>query len=302
MTSYCIGRNVIALPATFALANESSGTFKLAGVADDAPEIWLSVTAHVTPAQFVKRLAARRAELTRSPDKTMDVLHYEKSLSSLATLYRVNRIKDAYISEINFLHGGNHIVATLNSYHGTFLDAEKQLLDFAGRVDIGNHPGQSAQRFCVGNVTVQGNFKHEEAKALFRDSRHYGTSFGIDFDSFRPDERVSLLERTTGPDSLLTKFEVGHTVYRKRELTVSGMRAQEWLASFKLGPTGNEKRFGFAMETMRPSPGKFSPYLHLSFETSAARPGHIVDEHVMSDKDAIALWDSVVRSIQPRRQ
>lgn len=300
MRDYCVGRNALSLPVSFEMVTSATGTFKPSDVADGDSSIQLNIFSDkVNSVQFEAELKKRRAELTRSPDKTMDVLAFEKVLNPEAMLYRVNRIDDAYGSQINFIRGGTYMNASLKSYGGSFLNAEKVLIAFIEKINVGSDEAARPAGFCIGNATVQGDFKEENGSVLFRHSQFFGTSFDIKVDSFRPDESVSLLKRTSGPDSLLTKMDADPVVLRKRDLTVSGMQAQEWLAWFKLGPNGDQKEFAFTLETMRPSPGKLSPSLQLSFETGNATASGTVDPYVMEDKDAIALWDVVVKSIRP---
>lgn len=300
MKTHCVGRNVIELPVSYKLSNGSTGTFKAVGLPEDDSAIDLSILVNeVNAAQFATELVKRRTALTSSPDKTMDVLSYEKALSPEAKLFRVNRIKDAFVSEINFVRGGSYMTASLNSYRGSFLDAEKKLLKFIAKIDVNKDANASGGGFCIGNVIVRGDFSEETGSILYRDSKHPGTSFGMEVDTFQPDDKTSLLSRTSGPESLLAKLDVDPVVLRKGELTVSGMRAQEWLAWFKFGPNGEQKAFSFAMETIRTAPSKLSPSLHLSFKTGDVPSTAAVDQNVMADKDAVALWDAVVKSIRP---
>lgn len=233
-----------------------------------------------------------------SPEKLVITI-LGRVLGPETALYRINRIKDAYISEINFLREGRYLTVSLKSYGNSFLSAEKKLLEFVEKIDANTDGNTSAGGFCIGSVNVRGDFKEEIGSVRFRDARHPDTSFGIEIDSFQPDDKISLLSRTSGPDSLLAKMDADPVVLRKRDLTVSGMQAQEWLAWFKLGPNGDQKEFAFTLETMRPSPGKLSPSLQLSFETGNSPASGTVDPYVMADKDAIALWDVVVKSIRP---
>ena len=296
----CMGRQQLEMPTSFVLAEETNGMFKLLDMGSKDPAIEVAVHAATLDASgFAAALGQRHAELSKPDSLGMDVLRLEKNLSPEATLYRVQRVDDAYVSEINFLAGGNLVRASLKSFHDKFLNAEEKLVAFTQRVTVHKSSGNPAGGFCLGQVTLSGDFTAESVSALYQSTEHKGTVFNLEIDSFAPDESVSLFDRMSGPDSLLTKFKADVKVLRKRELTISGMHAQEWLGSILLGEHQDEKKFGFAMETMRPAPGKLTPRMHLSFDTGQQLPDGSVDSFVMPDAQAVALWDSVVSSIQP---
>lgn len=297
--TYCVGRQQLEIPVSFALADGTQGVFKLDGMGSKDPSIEVSVIASgIDSKQFATELGKRRAALALTNSLGMDVLRLEKNLSPEATLYRVQRVDDAYVSEVDYYSGGSFITASLKSFHGKFLDAEEKLASFVKRFIARKEAGNPVGGFCLGPVIILGDFTAESVSVLYRSTEHKGTEFGLAVNSYAPDEGVSLFNRMSGPDSLLTQFDADHKVLRKRELTVSGMRAQEWLGSIHLGEKQDEKKFGFALETMRTTPGKLTPKIHLSFDTGQPLADGSADSFVMTDSDAIALWDTVVKSIQ----
>jgi hypothetical protein len=300
MKAHCVGRHVVDMPSSFLPSQVTNGIFKAIRLNAQDPSFEVIVReTGLTREKFASEVQKRRAELRNSSSDTVDVLRLEKALSDEATLFRVQLIDDAYVSEINFLRGSSIVTVSLDSYRGQFLAAEESLIKFAEAIKEKNEEISSAQPqgFCLGSVIITGEFKEENGSFLVRDGK--GNAFGIEIDTYKADESVPLLKRVSGPDSLLTKFDVRHTVLRARERTVAGMRAQEWLGWTKLGEQEDEKTFGFALETMRPAADKTTPSIHVSFDTGQPLEDGSATKTVISDEEAIQLWDSVVKSIRP---
>jgi hypothetical protein len=153
----------------------------------------------------------------------------------------------------------------------------------------------------MGEVVINGNFTRESSQANYRSEKMADIIFGIENDTFSPDESTTLLQRVDGPDSLLRKFDVKPHVLRKGELQVASMKAQEWLSWVMLGDgEARQKNYGFALESMRPVPSPAQPHIHLDLDS--AQPDEKGNQHAntLSDADAVALWDSVSRSIRSR--
>jgi hypothetical protein len=219
-------------------------------------------------------------------------------LTDDATLFRVQRIDDAYVSEINFLRGTNLVTVRLKSFHNHFVVAEESLINFAAATRVADSKaGRSPiEGFCLGPVVVAGNFKDESAKFLFRDGQ--GNDLGIAIDTYKAGGEPPLLTRIAGPDSLLSIFDVKHKVLRARERTVGHLRAQEWLGSANLGKQGDEKTLKFALETLPLAPEKNEANVTLSFETAQPLQDGTPTKNVLSDEEALALWDTIVDSIR----
>lgn len=162
-------------------------------------------------------------------------------------------------------------------------------------LDRENSAGKSPG-FCLGTVKIDGDFGIEKGSFLFRNGR--GAQFEVNVDTYVADDRVPLLERMSGPRSLLNIFNVRHTVYRAGEISAGGMRAQEWLGSAQTTDDANESAFQFTLETMRPSPSKVAPRISLTFETAQPLQDGSPTKTLISKDDAILLWNSVVVSLK----
>ncbi len=298
MVQHCVGRTIISMPDAYVLADGSTGSFKLAGQAEQDAEISVVVTAnHVTPVQFKAALASHRGELLAASNPLVKVLRFEQDFESRGTLFRIQEIADAYRSEIGFLVGTSFVVASLDSYGNKFLKAEEILGNFVRSVQSIDRSAGPQPGFCLGPVLVAGNPQLETARVLFRSESLKGTAFGVTTDTYRPSGEKTLLNRMSGPDSLMTVFEAGQTELRARELKLGELHAQEWLGFIKTKPNQGGKKYIFALETIRDRPAKTAPHLHVEFET-----GHAIGEGkyaplTLNNEEAMAMWDAVVGSI-----
>lgn len=145
------------------------------------------------------------------------------------TIFRIQEIDDAYVSEVSALIGGVMVTAKLDSYRYQFEQAEDRLINFIFRLrHLGSTAVEDFRGFCLGRLVLTGGFVTERTRYSFSDNK--GTRVSFDVDTYTPNENVDLLSRVSGSKSLLTIFNVDHTVLRARELNVAGMKAQEWLS------------------------------------------------------------------------
>jgi hypothetical protein len=79
------------------------------------------------------------------------------------------------------------------------------------------------------------------------------------------------------------------------------MQAQEWLGAVKL-PGRNDKKYGFALETIRRTPSLMTPKIHLAFDSGERGVDGRANETSMSDNDAVEFWDRMVASLGSRTQ
>jgi hypothetical protein len=299
MITHCAGRHLIDLPSSFSPSSVTTGIFTANGIRAGDPAFEIIVRdGGFTRSQFEAEISKRREELKSKGDATTDVLRAERMLTDDATLFRVQRIDDAYVSEINFLRGTSLVTASLDSYDNQFLSAEESLINFAAKIKENDTRMGAArtQGFCLGSVMVTGEFKYEVGSFLFRDGK--GNDFGIETSTHKSGG-PPLLARMSSPDSLLTRFHVRHRILRARERNVAGMRAQEWLGWANLGAHEPGKAFGFALETMPATPREKD--LTLSFESAQQLEDGTPTKTLMSDEEAMQFWDAVVQSTRPAK-
>ena len=299
---HCIGRSLIHLPNSFSAANVTTGILmdKNSGSKKEAIDV-LVRTQNGRP-NFTLEVQKRKAELEDSGSPNVDVLREIRNISKDTALFRVQRIDDAYVSEVLVVRGNSVVTARLHSFRNEYAIAEEALMGFATRVDALDSAESTAQgrEFCLGSVKIRGDFSAEKANFLFRNG--LGSQFDINVDTYAPDDHVPLLVRMSRPDSLLKIFDVRHTVLRARERTVAGMRAQEWLGAAQTSEDQGSTALQFTLETMRPIPSKATPGINLTFETAQPLEDGSQTKTLISEQQAIQLWDSVVASLQSTSQ
>lgn len=298
VTWHCVGRSVIAVPQSFSGNPNVSGQFKTRTMNEKGPSIEVLVRGEKLDGnRFVAEVAKVRNELLHRTSGKLEILRLEKALGDRITLFRVQQIDDAYISHVLLYRGESVIRASLESFEDQYLSAEDRLIEFVNGIRDNpaiaavDHPGG----FCLGGVVVTGDLSEEAGSFSLEDGR--GATLGVAIDTYAGDAHVPLLDRVSGPNSLLTIFDVHHRVLRSGERIVAGMKAQEWLGWAQVGE--RQDAYAFSMETMRLVPGKNAPKIHLSLDTGERLPNGELPGKVMSDDEAVTLWDSVVSSIRP---
>jgi hypothetical protein len=296
-TIRCVGRNSILIPSSYRESAITTGIFRVAGSDKQSSSFEVIVRAgKYSHQQFLSEVQKRRLEITRGGSENVNVVRLERELADGSILMRLQEIQDAYVSEISFLRGENMITVKLESYDGKYLEAESRLIEFASRFKAIDKIWSSSG-FCLGGVEVTGEFDSESGSFWFLDG--HGSDFEIEIDTYAADDKTTLLERMSGPNSLLAVFDVKHKVLRARERVVAGMRAQEWLGWAKISDEPEAKTLKFALDTMRAKPSRMQPSISITFNTAKALDDGTPTKTLVTDDDATQLWDAVIDSIKP---
>jgi hypothetical protein len=301
METYCIGRLLFDVPAEFHPTLPLSAIFRAKDPNKKAASISVTVLADsVATPIFAAAVAKRRNEIIASMREKRNVLTETITRGADLTLFRVSRIEDSYMSEIHLLRNNIYLTAEARSHSGLFNEAERDLLAFADDIHPANMITAPQSGFCLGLVAVQGTHEAESTTVMFRSDKRPDIVISIGIDTYGRDDPVSLFQRVSGPNSLLEKVDVRSKQLRKGQLNVLGMNAQEWLGSVKLGEDRDEKQFGFALETRRANPGPASPRIHVELDSGIQDQNGVEHSNSLSDAQAMALWDSIIRSIRQR--
>jgi hypothetical protein len=300
MRTFPIGRHLIDLPKGFELAGVSA-IFTPVGMNEDSSTFDLMIKPErVTQSEFSTFVVERRSAILNAAGARTDILKEEKSLGNDAVLFRILEIKESFKSELHLLKGERYLRVKTDSFNSHFLEAEDRLTAFASNISLLTPSPESQTGFCLGPFMIKGTYEGEYATLSFRDQRRPDIVISVEINTYTSDETKTLLQSVSGPDSLLTIFDAGNKVLRKGELEVAGMHAQEWLSWIKLGNDRDEKHFGFALETIRAKPGPTQPHLRLELDTGEYDSHGTKQPNSLSDHDAMALWDSIVKSIRLR--
>lgn len=296
VANHCMGRSSIQLPTAFSASDVTIGYFKSVSSGVEIYPFDVKIDSRkLSKKDFSNQVLMRSTDFKNSASETVDVFRAEKKLSDVATLFRIQAVKDAYENELQFLLDGNLVVVRLDSYGSSYVAAEDRLIKFMSDFSIADQG--KVRGFCVGPITIQGDFDEESGGWYWRDNA--GNTFDIKIDTFATEDSRTLLQRMRGPDSLLSLFHIGHTVLRSGERAVAGMRAQEWLGWTNLGENGDEKTFKFVLETMRPKGSRMTPSITVTFDSAQKLENGTDTKTNLSDDEAMAIWDKVINSIQP---
>lgn len=298
---HCIGRNKIKVPDSYAQSSVVNGVFKEAGLAGGEGKFDIIVySTEMTEVEYKRDIRKHHAKLQENSSENVDVFEFEKDLGGNATIFRVRKIEDAYESEIRFLRGNILVSIRLDSYDRSFVRAEERLVKLAKHIhefSQANTKGNSVG-FCLGPLVMSGKYSYEYASYGFQNNE--GMHLSVDINTYIPDDRLTLTERMSGPDSLLKKFDVQHKVLRKNERLVGGMRAEEWLGWAKLSEDNNTRTLKFVLETMRNKPGEASPKFSVTLDSAQPLEDGMPTKTTLSDEQAMQLWDSIVSSIRTK--
>jgi hypothetical protein len=300
VVTHCVGRHTISMPVPFQKGSIVTGIFKLPGAHPQDPGFQVLVNeGEFSKADYIKKINERRNELQIKKFSGVDIFQLEKSIEEESTIFRVQRLEDAYMSEIIFMRGKSIVTINLKSFHDRYLAAEKSLIEFSKIFKEFNSDSSSKNErgFCLGSVVVVGSFKDESGSFIFKNGEN--SDIEVEVDTYSPNESKTLLDRMSGPDSLINIFDINHKVLRKGERNVANMRSQEWLGWAKLSEEPDAKSFQFTLETMRQQPSETAPKLNVTFNTGKDLPGGGMAKTTMSDEEAMRMWDDMINSIRP---
>lgn len=290
MKSHCLGHSLIDLPDEYSLKSAVTATFTPDQNLVEDGDIDLLVEPESDKKKFSQRIAERHAELVADSgisSKLSQVL----DMADDGKLFRVQIIDDAYRSEVHWMLNGTYLIASIKSFKNQVVQAETMLLDFVRNVE--QQPDAGSSSFCLGGVTVKGKYRSELASFHFASAQKPDTSFAVDVNTYEKDDKESLHQRLGGPDSLFKKFNIKESVLRKAEISVAGMRAQEWSSVIRPGEKDSDQDLSFLLETMRPIPSPSTPKIHLEMD--------VTGPSAHDEKAALAIWDSVVKTMRQSR-
>lgn len=191
--------------------------------------------------------------------------------------------------------------------------------------------------FDMGHLIIDGDHDHERATLEFMDPERLDMSFEVTI-SAKTKDTQRLFDRTTEGLTILQRLGIGAETLRTDRLNIGGMRAEEkLLATTGEGPAGEEIRaLIFAAETYREKPSFLNPTLTFNMksggEVSWVPPEQVAKRYArenmmgawtlpsfaridtpsfseppvppvtasLSDYEATALWETLLKSVRPR--
>ncbi|QJE02013.1 hypothetical protein HH212_19965 [Massilia forsythiae] len=298
MKKHRIGRLMLDLPEEFVI-DEGASTIivpKQENPLQSKMRIEV-ISGHTNVQEFMAAVAERKSKLSKSGTEVENALKMSSVQPGHSILFRIMKVDDVYISELDCLAGEAYIRITANSYHGKFEQAEKSLLHFVSKiVQVDDATGDD---FCIGPVCIKGANETESAEFVFRSTSRPDLRVDISVDTYKRDSDDALLTRMASEDSLVKVFDLKHRVLRKGEIMISDMHMQEWLGAAKMGKRDDELEYGFSLETVSSHPDTVKPFIHIEFVSGQYDKGGKKQPNSLNDAQALQMWDKITRSIQP---
>lgn len=323
MQVHCVGRHQIDLPESFRIEHAgSSATFYFGHGADFETVEFQVVGEGLEAGEFAQLVGVRSDEIAaETNEKTagpMLLAHEDLGDDTVLLRYHRNEISDrSHVHEVHRLVDGAHVFLRADSYQGVMAPVEARLKALASRVGAvpQSHEG-GIGGFCIGPVAIEAGNDYEVATIRYRDARlrHRDVVVEVELGTFSRDDAEPRLVRRAEGNFLGLGFRP--RALRKGAARLAGMSAEEWLGRERI-----EKRTEhvFAIESYPDAPGLASPTIQVTLGTGGTVPPRSVPslppyrrpaataagggEPVtasLTDDEAVALWDAVTRSLQPR--
>jgi hypothetical protein len=192
MIPQCIGRLVVDLPEEFAPHGGATAVVIPRDVNSLSSKMEIEVVSvGMNQQQFQGAIALRKTALAKGGTETENALKATFNQADGAVLFRILKVADGYIGELDKLVGNTHVRISAVSYHGTFEQVEADIVHFASAVVPAD--ASTPADFCLGTVSVSGINLEETAQFYFGSTRRPDLGIEINVDTFQPEEKMPLL-------------------------------------------------------------------------------------------------------------
>ena len=309
MGTQCIGRNLVDLPKKFNLVNPDLTLYY--GADESANKLEVRVVNYVTTPELFKKSLIKYTEDAGSDrlmgsGKSTLINSYEKDISNDDNkVFLINYYDNPYgigiAHQLHLLVDRAHILVKASSYEnvkgydGDLSPAvEARMVKLANEIRPVSEPVSAGPGFCLGPIVVDSDNDFENADMTFEMTRHPDVTVNIwmDNQSNAPD---ALHERMSAFGSMADGKHL--TILRSNKLTLAGVPAQEQLA--KIVEDGRTE-FHFVIESRPEEPSLRQEGINMRLTTGGQLPnGRYVDSS-LTEGEALALWDGIVKSFKPR--
>jgi Tle cognate immunity protein 4 C-terminal domain len=305
MRTHCVGRYLIDLPA--ALEQSPLSEVELYyGLTKDFETVKVRVADQTrSPTALKKLVDARVADLQanhhfESPSKNMFAARVVLADGVEAVQsYKSSRRIETLNHEVFFDRGAAVGLASAFSFKGDSPEQLQQRLFMVAKSSQATGPDINTVKpgTCLGPLVIDAGQDGEVFGVAFTSTRIKDLFITIDMNSMVAKSDGGLLARRAANSGLLAKLNFQSTVLRKGASTIGGRPAEELLEAGK----DREKRvLGFYGETLLQSPSRFdAPQIAIEMKMGGQVEGLYIDAS-LSDKEALLLWDAVIKSIRLR--
>jgi len=308
MHTTCMGRFVIDLPQGM----NTRGGYVILYYGLDRNFKTVEVTIQntdTTPQKMADSIAAQAAKIAEDDNwETKKSMLLEHRMINEYAIYL--RYQESFASavgikrELYLLMGKTLVKLHAESYEGLRDDpsnpiepgekVDERLFKLASQIRAYDDAEKAGPGFCLGQVVIDSDHDEESSHVSFSMPQYPDLSFTSDGKALTPDnEEPPLLQR-------MQKVSGRSDVHmlRKGEVTLGGMRAQEWLAS------------GSTIMTINSCFLPFNPCVRsrfarpqMSFSLKAGgqlRGSRTFVNSSFTPGEGLAMWDAIIKSVRPR--
>lgn len=305
MRTHCIGRFLIDLPEDFkqTLGSEVELIY---GLDKDFQKVGVKVlrASGIQPSfdSFVQKRAAELASQQHFEATSKTMLALQQRIDSNSVLVRAffsPRMLDSYRSEM-YRQVGNAVgLFTKRVYTGKSAEAvEAKLIRVVENTIFIQNPAQAGRGTCLGPLLIDAGQDGEWFSVRFDTDRMPDVLIEIDINSLLAKSDGGLLKRIDSKADMLAKLDFKSDTLRRGKTTIAGQPSEELLS--KGEERGHTVR-GFTAESLLLTPATFSaPSIAITMNMGGLLDGGKYYNASMTEPEAIALWDAIVKSIRLR--
>ena len=299
----CLARFLIDLPDDF----EQVGDVELIyGLTKD----YRKVKVESLPASEASRgweaiVSARKVELmtayhSDSPSKSM--LALEKRLDERTALLRAYNSSlrvESFKSELYRRLGDSMVRTTVRAYDGDKPDViEAEALSVVNRTSFVSEPTKAGRGACLGPLLIDAGQDGEWFTVSFKSKRVPDVLLEFNSNSLLAESDGGLLARMSREQSRLDRIGFTSDTLRRGKIMIANRPGEELLIKGK----EHEKVVRlFVSEPLLLKPATFQePSFAINMKMGGQRGSPEYVDASMSDNDAIAMWDAIVKSIRVR--
>ena len=307
MRTHCIGRLLIDLPDDFELAPLSEVEL-IYGLDENWRKVKVTVPGTDDPQSTLQTLTAKRmAELTARFSQETPSKNFLDSVSNIdADTIRIRGHEEPEMKG----YFRSTVFARKDKAIGEFQadiykkdkpeNIEAKLLSIAQSTRYITDPGKAGKGACLGPLLINAGQDGEWFMLSFYSPKDPVIHIGVNMNSLRAKaEDGGLIARTDSRTAeFLKPMGIKLDFFRRGQVSIDGEPGEE--QAFRYEENG-VKHLSFAAETRQSSPATFdAPVINVEMKLGGQLLNGEYRGASMNEKDALALWDAIIKSIRPR--
>jgi Tle cognate immunity protein 4 C-terminal domain len=305
MRTHCVGRFLIDLPS--ALEKTSGGDVELIyGLDRNFRKVQvIEPVVGGSSSSFNGLIAGRVAELlkqTHFSSSSGNMLALRSTVRENVVLIRAYAnadMTDAFKSELfAAVQAATAVVSTKVYSNDKPEDREASLLKVLEGTSYMATPDRAGKGTCLGSLLIDAKQDGEVFKLTFRSKTLKDVVVAVSMNSLVEKSDGGLLQRWDSKAGMLSKLNFSSSTLRRGKVTIAGRPGEELLSKGK--EQGHVVR-GFTAEVLRPKAATFGePSFSIDMNMGGQVDSADYVDATWSDKEALAIWDAILKSIRPR--